>query len=88
MTSELRRKYGLDDKIKGVVVESIDPQSAAAKKGIKTGDVIVEAAQEAVSDPGDVAASVDKVRKAGRKAVLFRVEDGKGDLRFVAVPIS
>ncbi len=88
LTSELRRKYGLDDKIKGVVVESIDPQSAAAKKGIKTGDVIVEAAQEAVSDPGDVAASVDKVRKAGRKAVLFRVEDGKGDLRFVAVPIS
>ncbi len=88
LTSELRRKYGLDDKIKGVVVESIDPQSAAAKKGIKAGDVIVEAAQEAVSDPGDVAASVDKVRKAGRKAVLFRVEDGKGDLRFVAVPIS
>ena len=88
LTPDLRRKYGLDEKIKGVVVEGIDPQSAAAKKGIKSGDVIVEAAQEAVSDPGDVAASVDKVRKAGRKAVLFRVEDGKGDLRFVAVPIS
>jgi serine protease Do len=88
LTPDLRRKYGLDEKIKGVVVEGIDPQSAAAKKGIKSGDVIVEAAQEAVSDPSDVAASVDKVRKAGRKAVLFRVEDGKGDLRFVAVPIS
>jgi len=88
LTPDLRRKYGLDEKINGVVVEGIDPQSAAAKKGIKAGDVIVEAAQEAVSDPGDVAASVDKVRKSGRKAVLFRVEDGKGDLRFVAVPIS
>jgi serine protease Do len=41
-----------------------------------------------VSDPDDVAASVAKVRKSGRKAVLLRVEDGKGDLRFVAVPIS
>jgi len=88
LTADLRRKFGLDAKIKGVVVEDIDPESAAAKKGIKAGDVIVEAAQEAVNDPGDVAASIDKVKKSGRKAVLFRVEDGKGDLRFVAVPIS
>jgi serine protease Do len=88
LTPDLRKKYGLDGKIKGVVVESVDPQSAAARKGIKAGDVIVEAAQEAVNDPADVAASVEKVKKAGRKAVLFRVEDAKGDLRFVAVPIS
>ena len=88
LTSALRQKYGLDSKIKGVVVEAVDPQSPASKKGIKPGDVIVEAAQVAVSDPEDVAASVDKVKKSGRKAVLLRVEDGKGDLRFVAVPIS
>jgi len=28
------------------------------------------------------------VKKSGRKAVLLRVEDGKGDLRFVAVPLD
>jgi serine protease Do len=88
LTDTLRQKYGLDGKIKGVVVEAVDPDSPASKKGIKAGDVIVEAAQAAVSDPDDVAASIDKVKKAGRKAVLLRVEDGKGDLRFVAVPIS
>jgi serine protease Do len=88
LTGALRQKYGLDSKIKGVVVEAVDPQSPASEKGIKPGDVIVEAAQTAVSDPDDVAASVAKVRKSGRKAVLLRVEDGKGDLRFVAVPIS
>ena len=32
--------------------------------------------------------SVDKVKKAGRKAVLLRLEDGKGDMRFVAVPLT
>ncbi|MBA2126590.1 serine protease [Hyphomicrobium methylovorum] len=88
LTSELRKKYGLDDKVKGVVVEAVDPQSAAMQKGIKPGDVIVEVAQEAISEPGDVAKSVEKVRKSGRKAVLLRLEDGKGDLRFVAVPLS
>jgi serine protease Do len=88
MTDDLRRKYGFDDKVKGVVVEAVDADSPAGKKGIKAGDVIVEAGQEAVSQPGDVAAGIEKVKKSGRKAVLLRVEDGKGDLRFVAVPIS
>ncbi len=66
----------------------VDPQSPAAGKNIKPGDVIVEAGQEPVSAPEDVGKSVDKVRKTGRKAVLLRIEDGKGDLRFVAVPLQ
>ncbi|RUO99936.1 Do family serine endopeptidase [Hyphomicrobium sp.] len=88
LNDELRKKYKLDDKITGVVVEAVDPQSAAAGKGLKPGDVIVEAAQDSVSDPEDVAKSIEKVKKAGRKAVLLRIEDSKGDLRFVAVPLS
>lgn len=88
LTPDLRRKYRLDDKIKGVVVEEVDPASPAASKGIKPGDVVVEAAQDTVSAPADIAASIEKVKKSGRKAVLLRIEDGKGDLRFVAVPIS
>jgi serine protease Do len=88
LSDDLRKKYGLDDKIKGVVVEDVDPQSPAAQKGIKPGDVIVEAAQESVSSPDDVSKSIEKVKKSGRKAVLLRVENGKGDLRFVAVPFS
>jgi serine protease Do len=88
LTNDLRKKYGLDEKVTGVVVEGVDPRSPAAQKGIKPGDVIVEAAQETVTQPDDVAKSVEKVKKSGRKAVLFRVEDGKGDLRFIAVPFS
>lgn len=88
LTDEARAKYGIDRKLNGVVVEEVDPQSPAAQKGIKVGDVIVEAGQDTVSQPDDVSKSVDKVKKAGRKAVLLRVEDGKGDLRFVAVPLQ
>lgn len=88
LTDVLRKKYGLDGKIRGVVIEAIDPQSPAASKGLKPGDVIVEAAQDSVSEPDDIAKSIEKVKKAGRKAVLLRVEDGKGDLRFIAVPVS
>ena len=87
LTEEARKKYGIDAKLNGVIVEDVDPQSPAAQKGIKAGDVIVEAAQDQVSTPDDVAKRIEKVKKAGRKAVLMRVEDGKGDLRFVAVPL-
>ena len=88
LSDELRAKYGIDAKMKGVVIIEIDPQSPAAQKTIKVGDVIVEAAQDPVSSPEDVARSIDKVKKSGRKAVLLRVEDGKGDLRFVAIPVT
>jgi serine protease Do len=84
----LRKQFGLEAKTKGVVVTEVDPQSPAAKRGIKVGDVIVEAGQDAVTNVTEVAASIEKIRKAGRKAVLLRLEDAKGDLRFVAVPIE
>jgi serine protease Do len=88
LNDELREKHGIGKDIKGVIVLEVDPASPAAEKGVKVGDVIVEVAQEAVSSLDDIAKSVDKVKKAGRKAVLLRVEDGKGDLRFVAVPVQ
>jgi serine protease Do len=88
LNDELRTKHGIGKDIKGVIVVEIDPASPAAEKGVKVGDVIVEAAQEAVASIDDVAKSVDKVKKAGRKSVLLRLEDGKGDLRFVAVPVQ
>jgi serine protease Do len=85
---DLRKTHGLDAKTKGVVVTEVDPQSPAAKRGVKVGDVIVEAGQDAVSSVADVAAGIEKVRKSGRKAVLLRIESGKGEMRFLAVPIE
>jgi serine protease Do len=88
LSDELRSKYNIDKKVAGVIVTEVDADSAAAAKNIKPGDVIVEAAQDQVDTPEDVARSIQKVKKSGRKAVLFRIEDAKGDLRFVAVPLG
>ena len=49
LTDDLRSKYNLDPKTKGVLVTEVDPASPAAEKGIKAGDVIVEIAQEPVN---------------------------------------
>jgi serine protease Do len=88
LNDELRAKHKIASSVNGVIVVEIDAASPAAEKGIKVGDVIVEVAQEAVSSIDDIARGLDKVKKAGRKAVLLRVEDGKGEMRFVAVPVQ
>jgi serine protease Do len=87
LTDDLRAKYGLDAGTKGVVVTEVDPASPAAEKGVKAGDVIVEIAQEPVASIDDVTKGIDKVKNAGGKAVLLRLEGGGGDMRFVALPL-
>jgi serine protease Do len=88
LTDELRTKHGIGKDVNGVMIMEVDPGSAAAEKGVKVGDVIVEAAQDAVTSLDDITKSIDKVKKSGRKAVLLRLEDGKGGTRFVAMPVQ
>ncbi|MEZ5818417.1 MAG: Do family serine endopeptidase [Hyphomicrobiaceae bacterium] len=85
----VRKKLGIDARVKkGVAVVEVGPQSAAGRKGIKVGDVIVEAAQDPVASVADVEKAIEKIRKDGRRAILLRVEDAKGQMRFVAVPVT
>jgi len=87
LTDELRSKYGLGAAVKGAIVADVDPKSPAAAN-IKAGDVIVQAANEPVSAPLDVANRVATVKKSSRKTVMLEVEDAKGGHRFVSVPVE
>ena len=87
ITPELRQQFDLNEQLKGVLVTEVAGNSAAAEKGLRPGDVIVEVAQEEVSTPQDVAAKVKAARDANRKTVLLLV-DRQGDLRFVALGVS
>lgn len=49
--------------------------------------MIVEAGQEEVQTPDEVAEKVEAAREAGRKSVLLLVHSG-GDLRFIAVSLE
>jgi serine protease Do len=88
LNDELRAQHNVGKDVKGVIVVEVDPASPAAERGVKVGDVIVEVAQDAVTTLDDVIKGIDKVKSAGRRAVLLRLEDGKGGLRFVAVPVQ
>jgi len=71
----------------GVVVTEVDPKSAAADRGFKEGDVILEVAGKTVSNAGDVREAINSARNDKKNSVLMRVKTG-GMSRFIAVPIA
>jgi len=87
ISPEMKEKFSLADDSKGVVVVDVAKDSPAAEKGLKAGDVIVEAAQEEIKSAGQVVGKIDDAKKAGRKSILLLVER-QGDLRFVAVRLD
>lgn len=58
----------------GVAVTEVDPDSDAAEKGIKAGDVILEVGGNTVTGPSDVADGVKKASELGRKAVMLYIK--------------
>jgi serine protease Do len=71
----------------GVVVTEVDPKSAAAERGFKEGDVILEVAGKNVTDAGDVREAINAARADNKNSVLMRIKSG-GSSRFVAVPLA
>ena len=66
---------------------NVDPDGTAAQKGLKVGDVILEAGGKPVATPVEVADVLGDAKKAGRKAILLRVKSGD-DTHFVALELS
>jgi serine protease Do len=71
----------------GVVVTDVDPKSAAAERGFKEGDVILEVGGKSVASVSDVREAISAARTDNKNSVLMRVKSG-GSSRFVAIPIA
>jgi serine protease Do len=69
----------------GVVVAEVDPDGAAADKGLKQGDVILEVAGKSVNRPADVVDAIDAAKSGGKKSVLVRVKSNDGE-RYLTLP--
>jgi len=80
-----RTRYSLPTTVKGVVIDNVATTSDAARRGLRRGDVIVQANERPVATPADVTAAVAEVRKAGRPSILFLITR-QG--RTLAVPIK
>ncbi len=67
----------------GVAVVKVDPNGAAASKGVSAGDVILEVSGKPVTRPSDVKADIAAAKQDGRKAVLMKIRTADGS-QFIA----
>ena len=88
LSKDLRSRYKIKDSVKGVIITNVDAPSDAADKRLSAGEVIVEVAQEAVSNAADVKKRIDQLKKDGKKSVLLLVSNADGELRFVALSVQ
>jgi serine protease Do len=87
ITQEMKDKFSLGADQKGVVITDVAPNSSAAERGLKAGDVIVEVQQGEVGSPAEVQQKVDTVKKENRKSVLMLIQRQDG-LQWVPLSLS
>lgn len=58
----------------GVSVAEVDPDSDAAQKGIRAGDVIVAVGGTVVTGPNDIVDGIRKANELGRSAVMLSIK--------------
>ncbi|SEN15304.1 serine protease Do [Paracoccus alcaliphilus] len=87
LTPEVAAELGLSRDATGLVINEVNPESAAAEKGLAPGDVITEMGQQPVATVADLDSRIDEAREAGRKSVLVLIRRA-GEPRFVALPVG
>jgi serine protease Do len=87
LTEEIREGLDLAVGLKGVVVVDVVETSEAFEKGLKSGDVIVEAGQEKITSLAEFDAQVSVTIERGRKTMLLLVRRGD-DPRFLALSVQ
>ena len=87
MSQDLKDKFQLQDGQKGVVIIDVAPNTPAADRGLKPGDVIREVQQGEVASPADIQKQVDAARKADRKFVLMLIQR-EGGVQYVPLALS
>jgi serine protease Do len=70
----------------GVTVTDVAPDSPAAQRGIRSGDVILEIAGKQVHAPADVQQTLAALKKENKKVVML-IRSGDNQ-RFVALPVG
>jgi serine protease Do len=86
LTAEDRTRYSLSAAQSGLVVTDVGPSSDAAEKGVRPGDLILQAGGRAVRTAQELNAAVEAARRANRPLLLQL--DGRAGRRFVAVELG
>lgn len=87
LTAKTRGQLGIGEADAGVAVTEVDRSSEAAKRGIRTGDVIADINSDPIKTVDDVKKAFEAARKKERKFALVKVIRQK-ETAFVTLPTT
>jgi len=71
----------------GLLIENVEPDSAAAERGLGVGDTILQVNNQDVASVADFEAAVKAVKDAGRNTALVKAQRD-GQTRFIGLPLD
>ena len=87
LTDDARIEYGVDPKLSGVLVASVEKDCEARDLGIVPGDVVTAVQGQPVANPDDVRHAVQTAHGQGRPYLAVLVQ-GKSGTRWVSLSIG
>jgi serine protease Do len=72
----------------GVLIQDVAPQSPAAHKGLRPGDIILKVGAKPVGTPEDVLNQVDLARADQQNKAILLLVERNGDQRYVAIKVG
>ncbi len=87
ITDPMRQQFRIPDGVAGVLVTAVKPGSAAEKAGLNPGVVILQVDGAAVANTAALKSKLADAKKAGKEAVLLRLQLGEAK-QFSALTIG
>ncbi len=88
LSSQVRRMYGLDDEVGGVVITHVMPVSPAADEGLIRGDLIIEANGETIETVDQLKEMVAAVPSGGYLRLYVQRPQGQGRSFFAILKLN
>ncbi|MBW8305232.1 MAG: Do family serine endopeptidase [Brevundimonas sp.] len=87
LTAAVRDRFDLPERVEGLVVNAVAPNSRAAREGFQPGLVIMQANSRPVRTVAELRSAVAAVRQAGRSGILLLVRTPSGN-QPVVLPLA
>jgi serine protease Do len=85
LSAAVARSIGVPADTQGVVIAAVDPNSDAARRGLRRGDIILSANYQPVTTVEALLAQLNAAVAENREAILLRVQRRTASPQFVPV---